>query len=469
MTNLCAKNDDGSVSLDSEGSPIGLTLRALWVKTSDTKHDATIAVTLDDQAATALADRLTLASGDTAFAPFEQRVTSEGKPYYALRSTELLPAGTYRLLFDGKDTGKKVFVDDEADVVLLNFYTLETAFDGNLGGVDVVPSWPATINSKEVYLEGSEISLQARERVSGYLFDKWTGVDSIAQYADGATETSNPTTVVMRGPLTMRADSKPIDYLVSFDPNATDASGEMADQKLSYGFEGKLPANTFARTGYVFTGWNTAADGTGDAYADAQDVANLLDSPGTITLYAQWEPIKYFLHFDGNLAGGPAMQSLEIAYDQSFALPPCQFVFENEGLENSKFLGWNTVRDGSGESFADRASVVNLCDKAGASVTLYAQWEDPEPAPGPDPDPDPSPSPSPDPDPSDEPKPAPSPDTPSSSDAPESSDGNTSAQIPNTGDRAAALLLFALAASSLTLALAVLYLKTRDAIRKESK
>ena len=463
VTNLCAKNDDGSVSLDSEGSPIGLTLRALWVKTSDTKHDATIAVTLDGQAATALADRLTLASGDTAFAPFEQRTTSEGKPYFALRSTELLPAGTYRLLFDGKDTGKEVSVGDGADVVLLNFCTLETAFDGNLGGVDVVPSWPATINSKEVYLEGSEISLQARERVSGYLFDKWTGVDSIAQYADGATETSNPATVVMRGPLTMRADSKPIDYLVSFDPNAPDASGEMTDQKLSYGFEGKLPANTFARTGYVFTGWNTAADGTGDAYSDAQKVTNLLDSPGTITLYAQWEPIKYFLHFDGNLAGGPAMQSLEVAYNQSFTLPPCQFVFENEGLENSKFLGWNTARDGSGESFADGASVVNLCDEAGASVTLYAQWEDPEPAPGPDPSPDP------DPDPSDEPKPVPSPDTPSSSDAPESSDGNTSTQIPNTGDRAAALPLFALAASSLTLALAVLCLKTRGAIRKESK
>ncbi len=120
---------------------------------------------------------------------------------------------------------------DEADVVLLNFYTLETAFDGNLGGVDTAPLWPATINSKEVYLEGSEISLQVRERVSGYLFDTWTSVDSIAQYADGATETSNPTTVVMRGPLTMRADSKPIDYLVSFDPNAPDASGEMADFK----------------------------------------------------------------------------------------------------------------------------------------------------------------------------------------------------------------------------------------------
>ena len=156
-------------------------------------------------------------------------------------------------------------------------------------------------------------------------------------------------------------------------------------------------------------------------------------------------------------------------------MPPCQFVFENEGLEDSRFLGWNTARDGSGESFADEASVVNLCDKAGASVTLYAQWEDPEPAPGPDPSPDPdpdpspSPSPSPDPEPSDEPKPVPPPDIPSSSEASEPNNDGTSAQIPNTGDRAAALLLFALAASSSMLALAVLCLKTRGTIRKESK
>ncbi len=80
VTNLCAKNDDGKRQPRfRKGSPIGLTLRALWVKASDTKHDATIAVTLDGQAATALADRSTLASGDMVFAPFEQRVTSRRK------------------------------------------------------------------------------------------------------------------------------------------------------------------------------------------------------------------------------------------------------------------------------------------------------------------------------------------------------------------------------------------------------
>ena len=124
------------------------------------------------------------------------------------------------------------------------------------------------------------------------------------------------------------------------------------------------------------------------------------------------------------------MQSLEIAYDQAFSLPPCQFVFENEGLENSKFLGWNTARDGSGEGFADEASVINLCDEAGDSITLYAQWEDPEPAPAPDPGPGPEPGPEPEPSPSEGTDPS------GSTSGGDSADGSGAGagSVPATGD-----------------------------------
>ena len=142
------------------------------------------------------------------------------------------------------------------------------------------------------------------------------------------------------------------------------------------------------------------------------------------------------------------MQSLEIAFDQAFSLPPCQFVFENEGLENSKFLGWNTARDGSGEGFADEASVINLCSKAGDSITLYAQWEDPKPAPAPDPgpgpdpgpDPEPSPEPGPGPDPGSTPGPKPAPsggaDASGSTSGGDSADGSGAGagSVPATGD-----------------------------------
>ena len=50
-----------------------------------------------------------------------------------------------------------------------------------------------------------------------------------------------------------------------------------------------LPKNTFTRSNYTFTGWNTKADGTGTAYEDEASVTNLTSQNyASITLYAQW-------------------------------------------------------------------------------------------------------------------------------------------------------------------------------------
>lgn len=43
-------------------------------------------------------------------------------------------------------------------------------------------------------------------------------------------------------------------------------------------------SNSFTRAGYTFTGWNTAADGSGTAYAANAEVT--MDR--SLTLYAQW-------------------------------------------------------------------------------------------------------------------------------------------------------------------------------------
>ena len=45
--------------------------------------------------------------------------------------------------------------------------------------------------------------------------------------------------------------------------------------------------NMFTRPGYVFTGWNTSADGTGTAYNKDDEL--LMDK--SQVLYAQWEKI----------------------------------------------------------------------------------------------------------------------------------------------------------------------------------
>ena len=86
-------------------------------------------------------------------------------------------------------------------------------------------------------------------------------------------------------------------YTVHFDANATNginATGTMTDQTFTYDEAQSLTANTFARTGYTFNGWNTAADGTGTAYTNQQSVNNLTNVlNGVVTLYAQWNVIGW--------------------------------------------------------------------------------------------------------------------------------------------------------------------------------
>ena len=86
-------------------------------------------------------------------------------------------------------------------------------------------------------------------------------------------------------------------YTVHFDANATNGinvTGTMEDMDFTYGQAQNLTTNDFERTGYTFTGWNTAADGSGDAYTDGQNVNNLTNVlNGVVTLYAQWTLINW--------------------------------------------------------------------------------------------------------------------------------------------------------------------------------
>ena len=74
-------------------------------------------------------------------------------------------------------------------------------------------------------------------------------------------------------------------YTVTFDANG--GNGQMDVQKFSSGIDASLTKNTFTRDNYKFTGWNTAADGSGVSYDDEAAVGKELSS--NITLYAQWK------------------------------------------------------------------------------------------------------------------------------------------------------------------------------------
>ncbi|MEF2573983.1 MAG: InlB B-repeat-containing protein, partial [Agathobaculum butyriciproducens] len=73
-------------------------------------------------------------------------------------------------------------------------------------------------------------------------------------------------------------------YTITF--NANGGEGSMEPQRFEVGVDTALNTNAFTRTDYKFTGWNTAADGSGATYADE---GAILELTGDMTLYAQWQ------------------------------------------------------------------------------------------------------------------------------------------------------------------------------------
>ena len=160
-------------------------------------------------------------------------------------------------------------------------------------------------------------------------------------------------------------------YTVHFDGNGgTLAEGsEMPDLTCTYGVSQNLPANQFIREGYTFAGWNTAADGTGTAYADKQEISNLTEeNGGLVTLYAQWtesKPVTYTVSFD--LKGhGTAVDPQTVESGKTAAAPDPAPSEEGWTFEN-----WYS--DESLETPYDFSAPVT------GDITLYAKWSQVKP------------------------------------------------------------------------------------------
>ena len=95
-------------------------------------------------------------------------------------------------------------------------------------------------------------------------------------------------------PAPVNADASHL-FVPSITFNANGGTGDMSAQFLKEGETSiTLEKNTLEREGYSFTGWNTNADGSGEAYDDGAEISNVVDD---IELYAQWQINQYTLKF----------------------------------------------------------------------------------------------------------------------------------------------------------------------------
>lgn len=151
------------------------------------------------------------------------------------------------------------------------------SFDSN-GGTGTVDSQNHDKGTQVILPDGTGFSRD------GYVFMGWS------ETANGALAFSAGDSYTMPAvDTTLYACWKPCEYTVSFDKNAEDATGTMADQTVVYGVDEALSANCYSRDGFTFAGWSTDSSSSEVSYANGAMVKNLSsDDGGRVTLYAVW-------------------------------------------------------------------------------------------------------------------------------------------------------------------------------------
>lgn len=146
--------------------------------------------------------------------------------------------------------------------------------------------------------------------------------------------------------------------------NANGGSGAPSNQTKWYGTTLTLSLTKPTRTGYTFSKWNTASDGSGTNYSSG---ASYTVNAGT-TLYAQWTANTYNITLNSN-GGTGGTSSVTKTYDQSVTLPSAA----NSPTRTSyKFLGWAESPSAQSPQYKAGSSYTKTIT---ANTTLYAVWE----------------------------------------------------------------------------------------------
>ena len=231
-----------------------------------------------------------------------------------------------------------------------------------------------SINSKEVFYNRlvGELPLPTKE---GAAFEAWeiqTGDKSIRQNVQYNTNTKYIT-----GTLVAEASWLTGAYTLAYNGNggvlpkdhSYSAYQELKEDLLtrwcSLNSNRQLMSNPFLRDGYVFTGWNTKEDGTGESYT-AGDTINFSSVPDSLfTLYAQWKKNSHTITFHKNY-GTDELETQEMDDGVSTALRTNTFT-----RNGFSFKEWNTDPGGNGTSYVDGEEI-----SVSSDLELYAIWEE---------------------------------------------------------------------------------------------
>ena len=186
---------------------------------------------------------------------------------------------------------------------------------------------------------------------AGYTFDGWN------TRADGKGVNYAPGYKITFGSFTLYAKWKAVPKITaSYCPNG--GTGANIIDSVTPNSNHTIRQNSFTRTGYIFSGWNTKANGTGISYFPGQ-VIRLTSS---ITLYAQWKIAGYTVTFYPNGGTGPIITKTVLPNDFSF-WPP------SPTRPGYIFDGWYTNAAGTGTKYIPGQRIILI-----SNLALYAKW-----------------------------------------------------------------------------------------------
>ena len=204
---------------------------------------------------------------------------------------------------------------------------------------------------------GTSSEFPAPPSKTGYRFTGW--------YEEGAEEPFSEDTAI-DGDLVLYAGFDENEYTLTFSANG--GTGSMDSVSLTYTQEYKLPACAFTNTDNLFVGWALSADGEA-VYNDEATISKLAtENDAAVTLYAVWDSQSYTVVFNGN-GGLGAMEPLTLGMGREFSLTRCAFV-----KQGWHFAGWALSAEGE-IVYDDGETVSGLASEKGATVDLYAIWE----------------------------------------------------------------------------------------------
>jgi uncharacterized repeat protein (TIGR02543 family) len=161
-------------------------------------------------------------------------------------------------------------------------------------------------------------------------------------------------------------------YPVTYNTNGATGGNPPTDiASYHYGQTVTVLGNSgnLVKTGFVFMGWNTQANGSGVSYAPGSTFPM---RGGKVILYAQWTSSSasvYTVSYNGNGSTGGNAPTDSNSYLPGAAVT----VMGNTGglvKTGFDFSTWNTASNGSGTSYTQGQTF----PMASANVVLYAQW-----------------------------------------------------------------------------------------------